>query len=32
MIFISFLLSVLAGYIPSRMAAQQDPVKALRTE
>ena len=29
---ISILLTVIAGLIPSRAAAKQDPVNALRTE
>ena len=32
LIFISILLSVFAGFIPSRSAAKKDPVVALRTE
>lgn len=30
MVGVSLLLSILAGFIPSRIAAQQDPVEALR--
>lgn len=32
LIIISVLLTVIAGFIPSRMAAKKDPVEALRTE
>ena len=32
MLGISVLLSMLAGFIPSRIAAKKDPVEALRTE
>ena len=32
LVFISILLSVFAGFIPSRSAAKKDPVVALRTE
>jgi len=31
-ILISILLTVIAGFIPSRSAARKDPVVALRTE
>ena len=32
MFFVSILLSILAGFIPSRMAAKKDPTAALRSE
>ena len=32
MFFVSILLSILAGFIPSRMAAKKDPTTALRSE
>ena len=32
LILISIILTVIAGFIPSRMAAKKDPVEALRTE
>ena len=32
LVAISMLLTILAGAIPSRMAAKKDPVVALRTE
>ena len=32
LVVISMLLTILAGAIPSRMAAKKDPVEALRTE
>lgn len=32
LIAVSVLLTTIAGYAPSRMAAKKDPVKALRTE
>jgi len=32
MIIISMLLTVIAGLLPSRIAARKDPVEALRTE
>jgi len=32
LIAISMLLSLIAGLIPSRVAAKKDPVVALRTE
>jgi putative ABC transport system permease protein len=32
LIIISVFLTVIAGYIPSKMAAKKDPVVALRTE
>ncbi len=32
MISISLILSIIAGFTPSRLAAKQDPVKALRAE
>jgi putative ABC transport system permease protein len=32
LIFISMLLTLIAGVIPSRSAARKDPVVALRTE
>jgi putative ABC transport system permease protein len=32
LIVISIILTVIAGFIPSRMAAKKDPVEALRTE
>ena len=32
LIVISIVLTVIAGFIPSRMAAKKDPVEALRTE
>ena len=32
LVFISMLLTLIAGIIPSRSAAKKDPVVALRTE
>ena len=32
LIAISIILTVIAGLIPSRMAAKKDPVEALRSE
>lgn len=32
LIFVSVFLTLIAGYIPSKIAAKKDPVKALRTE
>ena len=32
LVAISALLTIIAGLIPSRMAARKDPVEALRTE
>ena len=32
LVLISVLLTMLAGFIPSKKAAKQDPVKALRSE
>ncbi len=32
LIFISFLLTIIAGFIPAKSAAKKDPVIALRTE
>ena len=32
LIIISVILTVLAGFIPAKMASKKDPVEALRTE
>lgn len=32
LIIISVILTVIAGFIPSKMAAKKDPVEALRSE
>ena len=32
LVIISMILTMIAGFIPSRMAAKKDPVVALRTE
>ncbi len=32
LVFLSFILSLIAGWVPSRIAAKKDPVKALRSD